>query len=100
MDLATGELIRVTRFDKCVMTCMVISRVEQLASQQGYRTLKFFNRKKKEMVLEDIDLLAGLQEVRNHVVDEEGIDLPAGDGTPDGLLCGPDKPLEVDDGID
>ena len=99
MDLATGELIRVTRFDKCVMTRLVISRVEQLAAQQDYRTLKFFNRKKEEMILEDIDLLAGLQEVRDHVVNEDEMDLPTGDGTPGGLLSGPDKPLEVDEGI-
>ena len=52
MDLATGELIRVTRFDKCAMTWLVISHVEQIAAQQGYWTLKFFNRKKQEMILE------------------------------------------------
>ena len=32
MDLATGELIRVTRFDKCMMTRLVINQVEQLAA--------------------------------------------------------------------
>ena len=53
------------------------------------------------MVLEDIDLLAGLQEVRDHVVDNnEQIDLPTGDETPGGLLSGPNNPLEVYDGID
>ena len=52
-------------------------------------------------MLEDIDLLAGLQEVRDHVIDNnEQIDLPTDDETPGGLLTGPDVPLEVDQGID
>ena len=52
------------------------------------------------MVLEDIDLSAGLQEVRNDVVIDGEIDLPAGDGTPGGLLSGPDKSLAADEQID
>ena len=53
------------------------------------------------MVLEDIDLLAGLQEFRDHVVDNnEQIDLPTDDETPGGLLSGHDVHLEVDEGID
>ena len=95
MDLATGELIRVTRFDKCMMTRLVINRVEQLAAQQGYKTLKFFNRKKEEMFLEDIDLLSGLQEVREHVLEEDDINLPSDNG----VLSGPDEPLVVDEQI-
>ena len=47
MDLVTGELIWVLKVDKCTMTRMVIARVEELVAQQGYRTLKFFNRKKE-----------------------------------------------------
>ena len=73
MGLATGELIRVVRFDKCVMTRLVVSQVEQLATQQGYKTLKFFNQKKEELFLEDINLLAGLQEVREHIIDESNL---------------------------
>ena len=79
---------------------MVISEVEELATQQGYKTLKFFNRKKEEMILEDIDLLTGLQEIRNHVVDGEYLDVPSGDQAPGGLLNGPDEDLKVDKGID
>ena len=51
MDLSTGELIRCTRVDKCVMTQLVIDRVEEPAVKQGYCTLKFFNRKNQELVL-------------------------------------------------
>ena len=94
MDLATGELIKVVRFDKCMMTRMVVDRVEQLATQQGYKTLKFFNRKKEELFLEDIDLLAGLQEVRENIINESNLkDLPPGELAPGGLLSGPDEPL-------
>ena len=33
MDLLTGELIRVPKVDKCVMTHMVIARVEELVDK-------------------------------------------------------------------
>ena len=82
------------------MTGMLIARVEELAVQQGYWTLKFFNRKKQEVVLQDIDLSLGLQEVREHVVDGADLDLPSGDLAPGGLLDGDDEPLEVDEEID
>ena len=52
------------------------------------------------MILENIDLLTGLQEIRNHVVDEENLDVPSGDLAPGGLLSGPDETLDVDEGID
>ena len=47
------------------------------------------------MMLKDVDLLAGIQEVRGHMVDNgEEVDLPAGDETPGWLLSGYEEPLE------
>ena len=45
MDLMTGELICCPKVDLCVMTRLVIARVEELAASQGYRTLKFLTEK-------------------------------------------------------
>ena len=50
---------------------MVIERVEQIAEQQGYKSLKFFNRVKKEMILTDADLLAGVSGNVSKTIDED-----------------------------
>ena len=42
MDLATGRKITCSKVIACAMTRMVIERVEQIAEQQGYKSLKFF----------------------------------------------------------
>ena len=67
---------------------------------QGYKTLKFFNRKKQEVILQDIDLKMGLQEVREHVIDGETLHLPSDDKAPGKLLNGDDKSLNMDNEID
>ena len=100
MDLMTGELIRVTQVNKCVMTQMVIARVEELATRQGYSTLKFFNRKKKEVVLEDEDTKVDLSELNDHVIDGENLDLPLENPAPSELLSNEDEELDVDEDID
>ena len=105
MDLATGEFITCCRADKFVMTRMVIERVEQLATQQGYRSLKFFNRNRQEMILDNIDLLTGLERVSaDHVVEGDELGLPLGNSEPGGLLSEDgnveDVELNVDDNID
>ena len=63
--MATGELIHRPKCDKCVVIRMVIRRAKKLASMKGYKSPKFFNRKKQDMVLEDIDLLMDLDDVRD-----------------------------------
>ena len=40
MDLATGRMFTRPKCDACAMTRMVIERVELLAEEQGYKTLK------------------------------------------------------------
>ena len=60
MDLATGQMIRRPRVETCKMMRMVIDRVEELARRQGFKTLKYFNRKREEMILTPADLLAGV----------------------------------------
>ena len=60
MDLATGHMIRRPKVTPCAMAWMVVDRVELLATQQGYKSLKFFNRKHQVMLLENVDLLAGV----------------------------------------
>lgn len=58
MDLATGRLIVRPKVMACLMTRVVIDRVDELARKEGFKSLKFFNRKWEE-VLENSDLLAG-----------------------------------------
>ena len=60
MDLATGQQITRPKITACIMTRMVIDRVEELAIKQGYKSLRFYNQKKQPMVLKNADLLAGV----------------------------------------
>ena len=60
LDLSTGKVITRSKVVPCKMTSTVIERVEALAAKQGYRTLKFFNRKGKESVYSPA-LLAGVE---------------------------------------
>ena len=76
MDLATGRMFSRPKCDACAMTRMVIERVELIAEKQGYKTLKFFNRKRKEMMLRDADLLAGVGGNAEAILDEDYIPLP------------------------
>ena len=48
---------------ECVMIPLVIKRVEQLAAIQGIKTLRFLDRKKKEIIFDDSDL-AGVNDFR------------------------------------
>ena len=57
MDVVTRRMIWRLKVTLCAMTQMVIDRVELLASQKGYKSLKFLNRKKQEFLLANADLL-------------------------------------------
>ena len=48
MDLATGRVFRRPKVTACAMTCMVINRVDLITTKQGYKSLKFFNEKKRK----------------------------------------------------
>ena len=58
---------------------MVINQV--LATRHGYKTLKFFNRKKSKLMLINDDLLEGVGDNENVFVNEEsfGAELPLED---------------------
>ena len=60
MDFATGRVFTRATVTACAMTRMAIERVELIATRQGFKTLKFFNRKKEEMILTDADLIEGV----------------------------------------
>ena len=60
MDLATGQEITRLKVTACIMTRLVVDRVEEIAIKQGYQTLKFYNRKWEKVILENADLLAGV----------------------------------------
>ena len=66
MNLATGILITQPKVYPRVMTEIVIKAVEKLAESQGFKTLKKFNRKKREMLFPDDDILAGVEWVHNY----------------------------------
>ena len=48
MDLATGRVFGRPKVTACAMTQMVIDRVELISSKQGYKNLKFFNKKRRK----------------------------------------------------
>ena len=45
MDLSTGKMVRRPHVLKCVMTKLVINQVERMVEKQGFKVLKFFNRR-------------------------------------------------------
>ena len=79
MNLATGRVIARQSAVPTAMPRMVIDCVELLTTRQGYKTLKFFNRKKNELMLSNADLLKGVD--GNVFINEEnvGVDLPLDD---------------------
>ena len=82
------------------MTRLAIARVEELAASQGYKTLKFFNRKKQEVILPDIDWILEGEGSNELILDGENLNLPTQDVAPGELLNGDDEPLEVDEDVD
>ena len=51
MDIATGQMINCPIITACTMAKMVIESVELITTRQGYKPLKYFNRRKQEMNL-------------------------------------------------
>ena len=43
-----------------VMTNLVKERVEDMARRQGLKSMKFYNRKRHEMIFTPVDLLEGV----------------------------------------
>ena len=102
MGLATGSIILRQSVITCVMTRIVIERVELLATQKGYKSLKTFNRKNRKLMLSNADLLEVVGD-ENMFVDKEifGGESPLEDeewnDVPDPVE---DNNLDVDDKID
>lgn len=59
-DLQSKSVIHASRVETVPITEAVIERVESIAKEEGFKSLKFFNRKKEEIILPDADLLAGV----------------------------------------
>ena len=78
MELTTGRVSGRLKVAACAMMHMVIDRGERIASKQGYNYFKFFNRKNKELVLRDTDLLEGVVGENGEAIldDEECSSLP------------------------
>lgn len=58
MDLQSGRMSRRAKCRKCKMTKLVIDTVNNMAYNQGYRSLKFLDRKKRPITLNPIDTLS------------------------------------------
>ena len=56
MDLNSGAVIKRPKVTVCPITELVIKKVEQMADDQGVKSLKFFDRKKKQIAFPDADL--------------------------------------------
>ena len=57
MNLSTGNMARRVKCEVMKMTSVVVDRVQAMAARQGYKTLKFYNRKLQAMELTPIDQL-------------------------------------------
>ena len=62
MNLSTGKLITCTKVKQVTITSLVIKAVKASATKQGFKSLKFFNRRKKEDLILDSDLITGVDE--------------------------------------
>ena len=97
MDFATGRVFTRATVTACAMTRMAIERVELIATRQGFKTLKFFNRKKEEMILTDADLLEGVGRGGETFLENEESHLPP--LVLEGVDEDSDEELDVDEGI-
>ena len=59
MDISNDRLTTRPKVYPCVMTKIFIKAIEKLVEYQGFKTLKTFNRKKKEIIFPNDDLLGG-----------------------------------------
>ena len=57
MDLATGRVITFPKWIPCRMTKMVVKHVEEIATKQGIKSCKFYDRKGRPMIQRPIDTL-------------------------------------------
>ena len=84
------------------MTCLVANCVEEMAKGQGIKRMKFFNRKRQEMVLQPNDLLKGVGEnvITNIIKGSRNIrtNLPVTEDS-GRLLDGPEVSLDMDEEI-
>ena len=62
MNLQTGELINRPVIKAAPMPNWAIKRVEELATSQGMKTLKFFNRRREEVSFSDPDHETGVDD--------------------------------------
>ena len=85
MNLSTGKLVTCAKITTCKMTELVIKAVEKFASDQGFKSLKFFNRKKEEILFKDSDLFTGVGKEEQHDSDSdsENSDDPDDSESPD-----------------
>ena len=57
MNLATGNMTRRVKCEAMKMTSVIVDRVQAMAARQGYKALKFYNRKLQAMELTPIGQL-------------------------------------------
>lgn len=60
LNLSIGKMNTCMRVRLCEITDLVIQAVEKLAEPQGFRSLKFFNRKNEADLFLDSDLITGV----------------------------------------
>lgn len=96
MDLQTGRMSRRGQCKKCKITQLVIGTVNKMAYHQGYKSLKFLNRKRQPMLINPIDTLKGIGAMISKNV--EALDQADEDYTP--MLEPPEDKLNIDSGVD
>lgn len=65
MNLQTERMSRRGRCKKCKMTRLLIDTANKMARRQGYKALKFLDRKKRSMLLNSIDMLSAIDVITN-----------------------------------
>ena len=106
MDLGSGRVVTRPKVTPMKMTDLVMKRVEDMAKRQGLKSMKFYNRKRQEIIFTPNDLLEGVGNTGENAEILEEDDIEHGNNLPDDdeeipeLLMEDDVDLEVDEEVD
>ena len=106
MDLGSGRVVVRPKITPMVMTNLVKNHVEDMARKQGLKSMKFYNRKRQEMVFTPIDLLEGVDNQSKEILEDEDmkhgnyLPPPVEDSDLPGGVLDSDDNLDVDEDID
>ena len=107
MDLGSGRVIVRPKVTPMKMTDLVVNHVNNMAKRQGIKSMKFYNRKRKQILFTPADLLEGVGSKtrnKNVLIDDNRehanfLPVPGGEEDLPGELSS-EHELDMDDEVD